>query len=700
MSVGRMQRVLEQLRRAAQTPVNGALPDAELLRRFIDHGDETAFAALVRRHAALVLGVCRRVTGDNHDAEDAFQAAFCVLLRKAGSIRRREVLGSWLYGVAYRTALAAKARRAKTRRRELQVDAMPQPLVMPPEPGHDWQPLLDAALERLPEQYRVPIILCDLDGKSRKDAARQLNLAEGTLSSRLARGRRILAGRLKRQGLALSGGALAAALAQHAAAAQVPALLLQSVAQAGAYVAAGQAPAALAFSAHVLALTEAVMKAMLIGKLKSLTIVLVAAAVLTFGGVWLWDRQASASGSSGLVPAADPQGAGARTAPADSPRSAQELAVADAPEYRVDMVAIVTDAAGKAKTVVSPAATVPIGQRVPMSIGGSSASGPAVDTQYSWNFELVRERGNEILLNARFEKRDRRTKALVVGQSAEFEDFIAINTWNEIRDPASSGMYFKVKVTPIALGVGPAIPAPPMRATAAAESPGPTAAGAESATFTVFRLKNVKAVQAAESLQKLTATRRNLRVIADEHTNSLLVQAEGADRKVVAAAIDGLDAVAPPPRQPQAGAAEELAQELQKFFGKPDAANPPASAISPDGKRLAVSQKNDVFILDTRTGKALARTTGDDMVQALAFSPDGKILASGSAKGRVNLLDVPTGQITRAIMTEHPLVTLGIAFDGQSMMTVLIVTTREPAVRIWDLTTGKLLRVEKTPPAP
>src|SRR5262249_11846491 len=184
--------------------------------------------------------------------------------------------------------------------------------VMPPEPGQDWQPLLDAALERLPERYRVPIILCDLDGKSRKDAARQLNLAEGTLSSRLARGRRILAGRLKRQGLALSGGALAVALGQRAAEALVPATLLQSVAQAGAHVAAGQAPAALAFSAHVLALTEAVMKAMLIGKLKSLTVILVAAASLTFGGVWLWGRQASASGHSEPLPvsAAEPQAAG------------------------------------------------------------------------------------------------------------------------------------------------------------------------------------------------------------------------------------------------------------------------------------------------------------------------------------------------------------------------------------------------------
>src|SRR5262249_45921442 len=161
---------------------------------------------------------------------------------------------------------------------------------------------------------------------------------------------------------------------------------------------------------------------------------------------------ASASGHSEPLPvsAAEPQTAGARTAPVGSPRGAERLAADDAPAYRVELIALVTDAAGKTKTVVAPSATVPLGQRLPITISGSSASTqpqPTLDTQYSWNFEVVRQRGNEILLNVRFEKKDRRTKALVVGHSAEFEDFIAVNTWNEINDPASPGMAFKVKVT-------------------------------------------------------------------------------------------------------------------------------------------------------------------------------------------------------------------------------------------------------------
>src|SRR5262249_45405750 len=164
-------------------------------------------------------------------------------------------------------------------------------------------------------------------------------------------------------------------------------------------------------------------------KLKSLSVVLVAAAALTFGGVWLWGRQASASGHSEPLPvsAAEPQTAG-KSAPADSPRGAERVAADDAPEYRVEVIALVTDAARKTKTGGAPAATVTLGQRLPITISGSSASTqpqPTLDTQYSWNFELVRQRGKEILLNARFEKKDRRTKALVVGQSAEFEDFIA-----------------------------------------------------------------------------------------------------------------------------------------------------------------------------------------------------------------------------------------------------------------------------------
>ena len=153
-------------------PRHGGPTDAELLQLYLDGGDGAAFAALVRRHGAMVLGVCRRVLRHEQDAEDAFQAAFLVLARKAASVGRRELLGNWLYGVAYRTALAARARSARRAAREKQVKEMPHPEVGPEESWQDLVPVLDRELARLPEKYRLPVVLCELEGRSRKDATR------------------------------------------------------------------------------------------------------------------------------------------------------------------------------------------------------------------------------------------------------------------------------------------------------------------------------------------------------------------------------------------------------------------------------------------------------------------------------------------------------------------------------------------------
>src|SRR5262249_12607774 len=150
------------------------LTDGQLLGRFIERRDEAAFAALVRRHGAMVWGVCRRVLGEHHDVEDAFQAAFLVLVRKAASIVPQEMVGNWLYGVAYQTALRARAARAKRRTRERQLMQMPEPTAAEPTLWRDLKPVLDQELSRLPAKYRVAIILCDLEGKTRREAARQL----------------------------------------------------------------------------------------------------------------------------------------------------------------------------------------------------------------------------------------------------------------------------------------------------------------------------------------------------------------------------------------------------------------------------------------------------------------------------------------------------------------------------------------------
>src|SRR5262249_34111246 len=159
--------------------------DRQLLQRFASGHDETAFTALVGRHGPMVLGVCRRVLHSIHDAEDAFQATFLVLARKAGSVRQPDALGNWLYGVAYRTALEARTRAAKRRARERELAEEP-----PVEPGGaiDWSDLravLDGEVNRLPDKYRSPFVLCYLEGRTNEEAARLLRCPKGTILSRL-----------------------------------------------------------------------------------------------------------------------------------------------------------------------------------------------------------------------------------------------------------------------------------------------------------------------------------------------------------------------------------------------------------------------------------------------------------------------------------------------------------------------------------
>jgi RNA polymerase sigma factor (sigma-70 family) len=279
MATHRLRTALGHLQRALAPPEG----DGELLARFVACRDEAAFAALVRRHGPMVLGVCRRVLRHAQDAEDAFQAAFLILARKAASVLKREALGSWLYGVACRTAQKLRSIQARRQAREKQVDAMPHPQVEPQEP-QDWRPLLDDELGRLPEKYRAPVVLCDLQGQSRREAARQLKLPDGTLTRRLAAGRRLLAERLHRRGVALSGGALAVALSQAAASAQVAAPLVVATAKAAVWVAAGHLAAV---STPVAVLTRGVLRAMFLSKLKFVVgVVLVVVALAAGGGAY------------------------------------------------------------------------------------------------------------------------------------------------------------------------------------------------------------------------------------------------------------------------------------------------------------------------------------------------------------------------------------------------------------------------------
>jgi RNA polymerase sigma factor (sigma-70 family) len=179
-----LQPVIRQLRKAVLVRDGAGLTDGQLLTLFIEDCDPAAFEALLRRHGPMVMGVCRRLLRNPPDSEDAFQATFLVLVRKAASVVPREMVANWLYGVARTTALRANAVAAKRRKRERQVREMPDPEVVQPDLWHALRPLLDQELSRLPNNYRVAVVLCDLEGKSHKEAARQLGWPQGTLSGR------------------------------------------------------------------------------------------------------------------------------------------------------------------------------------------------------------------------------------------------------------------------------------------------------------------------------------------------------------------------------------------------------------------------------------------------------------------------------------------------------------------------------------
>jgi RNA polymerase sigma factor (sigma-70 family) len=297
MAATPLREVVQHLRVVLARRDTACLTEADLWERYVRQRDEAAFETLVRRHGPMVLGVCRRVLRNEQDAEDAFQATFLVLVRRAASLRSPSTIANWLHGVAYRTAL--EARTAAARRRAKEALALPR-AVVPEDPWAELWPVLDEELGRLAEKYRVAVVLCDLEGKTRKEAARQLGWVEGTVASRLARGRGLLAKRLARRGF--TGAALAAALAGGTASAGVPARLV------GSAVTAGVRSAADGFlSAKVIALTQGVLKSMLFAKLKCALAVCLVLGITALGAGGLLFR-AGATEPTGGTPAAQKPG--------------------------------------------------------------------------------------------------------------------------------------------------------------------------------------------------------------------------------------------------------------------------------------------------------------------------------------------------------------------------------------------------------
>jgi RND family efflux transporter MFP subunit len=328
--------VLQHIRRLVHRSATMGLTDGEILERFVRQQDEAAFEELLARHGPMVLAVCRQLLRDPHDAEDAFQATFLVLVRRAASISKPERLAGWLYGVAHRVAWRARTETARRRARERQgteVEAVAPPGQMPSD---DMRPLVHEEVNRLPEKYRTPVVLCYLEGKTHEEAAKDLGCTQGVLKGRLERARNLLRKRLLRRGLTLSAGALPAVLCPSGTA--VPPALATATVKAALLVATGQGLVAGVVSTHVISLMEGVVKIMFLAKLK------IAAAVVVVAGVVGAGVAVSAYHSLAAEQPAPKQTDDPKQPPQDSPpkeareEKPKEAARAESPLPKVEVI--------------------------------------------------------------------------------------------------------------------------------------------------------------------------------------------------------------------------------------------------------------------------------------------------------------------------------------------------------------------------
>jgi RNA polymerase sigma factor (sigma-70 family) len=278
--------VIQRIERLFASGSVAGLSEGQLLERFAAGGDQAAFEAIVARHGPMVLGICRRLLRDPHDVEDAFQATFLVLVRKAGSLRRRDLLGNWLFGVASRVARRARAVAARRRSVEGPGGAPVDEAAGVPEndSDHELEAQLHEEIRRLPAKYRIPVLLCYLEGLTHEEAARQLRWPLGTVKGRLARAREVLRRRLTRRGLTLPAAAVSAAVARQAEA-MVPTTLTESTINAALAVAAARGLAAGAVAANVIALANGGSSAMSLNAVKLVAMVVVAGVLATGAGV-------------------------------------------------------------------------------------------------------------------------------------------------------------------------------------------------------------------------------------------------------------------------------------------------------------------------------------------------------------------------------------------------------------------------------